>query len=111
MNSEKKHRGPAPINTNKIAKFLLEHLRIKRIDFLSDIAAAAGAAGLIGKPSMHNGRPSWSGFNGLYRGIDALPTLPPPDDGWIIATSKDEPALKAVDGRARWQLRRANSPY
>jgi hypothetical protein len=106
-----KSRGPAPTNTEKLARFLLEHLKVKKIDYMSAIAAAAGAAGLIGKPTIHKGRSSWTGFNGLYRAIEAIPTLPPPDDGFEVVTSKDDPTLRGANGRARWQLRKTGQTW
>ena len=108
----KRRRGPAPVNTDKVARFLLDFLKLPRIAFLSEIIAAAGAAGLVGKLiADKDGARSGSNLTALYRGADAVPTLPAPDDGWIIITPKDDPAMKSVDNRARWQLRRADSAY
>ena len=100
LSSAKKARGPAPVNADRIAKFLPEHLDFKRTDLLHAIAAAAAALGLIGKPTTSKDRASWTGFNNLYRGAAALPGLAPPDDGWMVVTSKDDPSLK--DQQAFW---------
>ena len=100
LNGAKKARGPAPVNADRIAKFLPEHLDFKRTDLLHAIAAAAAALGLIGKPTTYKDRASWTGFNNLYRGAAALRGLAPPDDGWMVVTSKDDPSLK--DQQAFW---------
>ena len=95
----------------KLAKFLVGFLMDKGPVLLCEIADHAGAAGFLGRQVLKDGRPSLSGFTALYRALELVPNLPSPDDGWMIATPKEDPGLKALNGRVRWQLRRLESPY
>jgi putative DNA primase/helicase len=104
-------RGPEPIKTTEIARFLVEFMKGKGPVFLGEIMEVAGARNLIGTPTTDRGRPSWTYKRGLYRAIDEVPSLAAPDDGWKVVTSKDDPALLSLNGKARWELRLANSPY
>jgi putative DNA primase/helicase len=111
MGGTSRKRGPDPVKTTELAKFLVEFLAAKGPVHLGEIAEEAGKRGLIGNATIHQGRPSWTGFTGLYRAIDDVPGLPAPDNGWTVVTSKDDPALRSMNGKARWQLRRPESAY
>ena len=114
VNRQCRHSKPGPpaVEANKLAKFLVELLWREGVTLLAKIADEAGAAGLLGKQTIGgDGRTKWSGFTALYRAVEAVPNLPPPYDGWIIVTSKDDPSLKSANGKARWEARRANVPF
>ena len=107
LNGPGSRPGPVATAIPRLARFLLGFMKEKGPVLLGEIAQAAGEAGLLGKHK--DGK--WTSFTFLYRAVDAMPQLPPPDDGWKIVTSKDEPDLLSVKGKARWQLRRANSAF
>jgi hypothetical protein len=110
--SRRSTRGPAATEIPKLAKLLLDRLRSERGPMLlGAIADEAGNAGLLGKQVLKNGRAEWTGFTTLYRAVDAVPNLPPPDDGWEIVTPKEDPTLRMVNGKARWEARRAGMPF
>ncbi len=99
----RKPRGPAPVQTLKLAKFLLDLLRDNGPVLLGKIADDVGTKGYLGNMlSTADGKTKWSGFNNLYRAIEQVPKLPAPDEGWRIMTSKDDPGLRSVDGKVRW---------
>jgi energy-coupling factor transporter ATP-binding protein EcfA2 len=104
-------RGPEPVKTLEIAKFLVEFMKGKGPVFLGAIMDEAGARKLIGEPTMDKGHPTWTNRRGLYKAIDEVSRLPKPDDGWVVVTSKEDPSLLSTNGRARWQLRQAASAY
>jgi hypothetical protein len=99
--------GPAAIAVPKLAKFLLEFMEGKGPVMLGEIAGAAGAAGHLGK--QKDGR--WTMFSNLYDAIKYVSEMHPPDDGWKVVTSKDDPSLKSVNGKARWMLLRGNKAF
>ena len=104
-------RGPEPMKTTEIARFLVEFLKGRGPVFLGEIMDVAGGRRLIGEPCTDRGRPSWTNKRGLYKALDEVPNLPPPDNGWTVVTSKDDPALLSMNGKARWQLRQAHSTF
>ena len=104
-------RGPDPIKTAEIARFLVEFMKGKGPVFLGEIMEVAGARKLIGEPCMNKGYPSWTYKSGLYRALEEVPRLPAPDDGWEVVTSKDDASLLSLNGKARWQLRQAGAPF
>jgi hypothetical protein len=107
-----KGAGRPGISAARLAEFLFDFLKGKGPVLLGEIASAAGAADLIGKQREgKNGRIEWTGFTNLYRAVDGVASLPTPRNGWIVATSKEDPTLKDTQGRARWLLRKADSPY
>ncbi len=109
MNSrEGRGRGPLPMLILKLAKFLVEFMRGKGPVMLGEIAQAAGQAGLIGKQKPDG---KWSMFTKLYDAVESVPKLAAPDGGWKIVTSKDDPSLVSIAGKAKWELRRENSPF
>jgi putative DNA primase/helicase len=101
-------RGPEPVKTIEIARFLVEFMKDKGPVFFGEIMEVAGSRKLIGEPCVSEGYPSWTYRSGLYRAIREVPELPAPDDGWIVVTSRDEPSLRSMKGKARWELRRAD---
>ena len=112
LGGEKGKRGPAPVSTDKLAVFLVEMLKGKGPLFLARHRGRGGGRRVHRQAGSRQGRPpKWSYFSGLYRAVEAVPSLPAPNDGWTVATSKDDPGLKSVDGRARWALRRAESAF
>jgi putative DNA primase/helicase len=104
-------RGPEPVKSLEIARFLVEFLKGKGPVFLGEIMDVAGSRKLIGEPCINQGYPSWTYRSGLYRAVEEVRGLPAPDDGWAVVTSKDEPSLRSMNGKARWELRRADSPF
>ena len=104
-------RGPEPIKTAEIARFLVEFMKGKGPVFFGEIMDVAGARKLIGEPCLSQGYPSWTYKRGLYRAIEEVPSLPAPDDGWSVVTSKDDSSLRSINGKARWELRRTGAPF
>jgi hypothetical protein len=109
----KGRRGPDAVVGPKLAAWLTTSLRDRGPVLLGEIADEAGQAGLLGEKRWNakKGREEWSKFTVLYGAVDLVPGLPPPDDGWEVVTSKDDPTLRTLNGRARWLLRRRDSPF
>ena len=112
MNGEKKTRGPAPMAIPALARFLVSFLKGSWSP-LCEIADEAGKAGLIGKrkPDPKTGKFGWSQFSNLYEAVREVPNLDGEHGGWTVVTSRDDPGLRGLDGRARWLLRGTNSSY
>jgi hypothetical protein len=106
-------RGPDPSSTPKLALWLIDFLKSKGPVFLGEIADAAGQAGFLGTQRWNpeKNHQEWSSFTAIYRAADAVEKLPAPDDGWEVVTSKKDPALRSITGKARWAIRKAGSPY
>jgi energy-coupling factor transporter ATP-binding protein EcfA2 len=101
MSAVKGKRGPAPEKTTKVAEWLLEYLAETMNGEwtpLRQVFDAAGALGFVGvqKPDK-SGRLKWSIPTALYDGRKIIPTLPDPNDGWIIEDRKNG---RSVDWRA-----------
>jgi RecA-family ATPase len=106
-----KRRGPDPVKLTELVHFLLGFLKGKGPVHLGEIGQAAGEKGFIGKQVEDDktGKTRWSNFTALYDAQKRIPDLPPPDDGWMVATSQDDPELRSINGKARWQLRKTKS--
>lgn len=108
-----KRRGPQPVKLDELVRFVFVFLRGKGPVLLAEIGEAAGKADLIGQQVWDDkrGRHRWTNFTALYEAAARVADLPPPDDGWEVATSKTEPSLRSIGGHARWLLRRVGSPF
>jgi hypothetical protein len=106
-------RGPAPVILDKLTHLIFDLLKGKGPVALGEIAAAAGEAKLLGKQveDEKTGKLKWTRFNSLYDAIKRIPMLPAPEDGWIVVTPKDDPALRSLNGKARWLMRRADAAF
>jgi hypothetical protein len=108
-----KPRGPDAVRLTELTTSLFDFLKGKGPVLVGEIAQAMGEKGLIGVQveDPKTGRTRWTMFTNLYVAIKRVPALPSPDDGWMVVTSKDDSSLLSVHGKARWLLKRADSPY
>jgi hypothetical protein len=106
-------RGPEPLVLNSLTKFIFAFLCGKGIVPWPEVADAAGDQGLLGKKKWNEEkrRFEWTRRPALYDAIREIPKLPPPDDGWIVATPETDASLKPIRGPGRWQLRRADAAF
>jgi hypothetical protein len=108
-----KARGPEAVRLTELTTALFDFLKGKGPVLLGEIAQAMGEKGLLGVQAddPKTGRTRWTMFTKLYEAISRIPTLPEPDAGWVVVTSKDDPSLLSLNGKARWLLRRADSAF
>ena len=105
--------GPEPVKMDALTKFVFDFLRGKNPVPWTEVADAAGDAGLLGTKKWNDdkGRSEWTRRPALYEANRGIPKLPPPDDGWMVATPETDASLKPSRGPGCWQLRKVDSPF
>jgi hypothetical protein len=106
-------RGPDPVRTNELAIALVEFLNGKGPVFLGELFDEFGSKGFLGENKWNpkEDRHEWTNKKALYRAADAVATLGPPHNGWMVATSKDDASLRSISGKVRWAVRKRESAY
>jgi hypothetical protein len=101
-------RGPDPAKTAELAIALVEFLKDKGPVFLSELFDEFGSKEFLDEQKWNHksDRFEWSNTTALYRAAPYVQKLEPPHDGWVVITSKDNPSLRSLNGRARWMLQR-----
>ena len=106
-------RGPDPVQTTKLAIAMKTFLSGKGPVYLKELFDEFGKQGFLGhkKWNPKKNREEWSNERALYRAGESVEALEAPNDGWEVATSKQDPGLRSSDGRVRWALRRKGSTF